>query len=275
MDAALQRRIQRYGWDRAADRYEPLWAASLAPGHAAMLDAAALRPGERVLDVACGTGVVTAAAAQAVGPGGDVLGVDLSARMVDAARARRVSQGAGAMRVERMDAEALDLPDAGFDVALCAFGLMYLPDPEAALREMRRVLRPGGRVAVSIWGARARCGWAALFPIVDAEVASEVCPMFFRLGEDDALSAALAGAGFDAVVLRRLSTELRHVDGEEACDAAFVGGPVALAWSRLDEAARARARASYLSAIAPWRDGDGFAVPGEFVIGQARRPEGR
>ena len=78
-----------------------------------------------------------------------------------------------------MDAETLALPDAGFDVALNALGLMYVPEPEQAVREMRRVLRPGGRVGLAVWGERSRCGWAPVFEIVQAEVASDVCPRFF------------------------------------------------------------------------------------------------
>ena len=87
----------------------------------------------------------------------------------------------------RMDAEKLELPDASFDVALCALGLMYMPHPEQAVREMRRVLRPGGRMVIAVWGEHSLCGWSALFPIVDAEVASEVCPLFFQLGHKEGL----------------------------------------------------------------------------------------
>ena len=77
------------------------------------------------------------------------------------------------------------MPDASFDVALCALGLMYMPDPAQALREMQRVLRSGGRLVAAVWGDRTRCGWSAPFPIIDDEVASEVCPPFFRLGQRD------------------------------------------------------------------------------------------
>ena len=208
MDARLQRRVQRYGWDVAATDYEAMWAEQLAPAQDALLQRAALAPGEHVLDVACGTGLVTFAAARAVGATGSVLGVDLSERMVEAARDRALALGLVQARFTRMDAERLELPDASVDVALCALGLMYLPDPEAALAEVWRVLRPGGRWVAAVWGERARCGWAALFGIVDSEVASEVCPLFFRLGQGDALARAAAAQGFAATHTQRLATTL-------------------------------------------------------------------
>jgi ubiquinone/menaquinone biosynthesis C-methylase UbiE len=266
MDERLQRRVQRYGWDLAALQYEPLWRAQLAPAQDALLYAAAIAPGERVIDVACGTGLVSLAAARAVGSRGRVLGVDLSEQMVAAARDRAAATAH--TQFMRMDGEALDaVPSAGFDVALCALGLMYLPSPERALREMARVLRPGGRIALAVWGERAHCGWAPVFSIVEAEVASEVCPLFFRLGQRDMLARCCAAAGFEAVAQRRIAVTLDYGSADEACDAALIGGPVALAWSRFDATTRARVRARYMQAIEPWRQGDsGYRMPGEFVI---------
>ena len=266
MDARLQRRVQRYGWGLAAATYEPLWQAPLAGVQAgvqaALLARAALAPGEQVQDLACGTGLVTLPAARAVGPGGRVIGVDIAGRMVEALRQRATAAGLAQVQAQRMDAEQLALPDASVDVVLCALGLMYLPDPAQALREARRVLRPGGRAVFAVWGERARCGWAALFGIVDAEVRSEVCPLFFSLGQGDALAALCLGAGLAVCTEQRLQTTLGHADGGQACDAAFAGGPVALAWQRF----KARARARYLEVTAAWHLEGGYRIPAEFVI---------
>ncbi|MDP3833503.1 MAG: methyltransferase domain-containing protein [Hydrogenophaga sp.] len=272
MEPRLQRRVQRYGWDLAADDYETLWQAQLAPAQALLLQQVALAPGEQVLDLACGTGLVSLPAADRVGARGHVLGADLSQRMVDAARQRALVHPQPNASFVRMDAEQLDLADGGFDVALCAFGLMYLPEPEQAVSEMARVLRPGGRIGLAVWGERARCGWAALFPIVDAEVASDVCPLFFRLGQADTLARVCTGAGLHAVQEHRLVTTLHYANADEACRAAFAGGPVALAWSRFDTAVRARVCQRYLEAIEPWRDGPRYAVPAEFVVVTAALP---
>ena len=274
MDARLQRRIQRYGWDLAAAHYEPLWRGQLAAAQDELLARARIAPGERVLDVACGTGLVALAAASAVGTAGQVVGVDLSGRMVEEARERARARGLVQARFARMDAERLVLPDASFDVATCALGLMYMADPALALAEMHRVLRPGGRIVVAVWGERARCGWSAVFRIVDAEVESDVCPLFFRLGQGDTLARLCAAAGFDAVEQHRVDATLAYGDADEACGAAFVGGPVALAWSRFGEEVRERVCQRYLEAIEPWRDEGAYRLPGEFVVVSARKAAG-
>jgi ubiquinone/menaquinone biosynthesis C-methylase UbiE len=266
MDARLQRRVQRYGWDLASNDYDPLWQEQLAPARMGTLDLAALAPGEHVLDLACGTGLLTLAAADAVGASGKVVGTDLSGQMVDVARQRAAERQLRNVTFARMDAETLDLPDATFDVVTCSLGLMYVPDPVRAVREWLRVLKPGGRVAIGVWGKRVNCGWSPVFPIVDAEVETEVCPLFFSLGEPGSLATLCRDAGFADVHEERIATILKYRDADEACDAVFVGGPVALAWSRFDRDVRARVRTRYKHAIEPWRRSQGYRIPGEFVI---------
>ncbi len=272
MDARLQRRVQRYGWDLAVDAYARHWHGPLAGVQGQVLAMAAPAAGEAVLDLACGTGVVSVAAADAVGAAGQVVGVDIADAMVQAARQRAQGLRLGQARFERMDAEQLDLPDASFDVVLCTLGLMYLPDPGAALRELRRVLRPGGRAVLAVWGERGRCGWAPLFGIVDAEVHSAVCPLFFGLGQGAALAQACATAGLHVSAQQRRSDWLAYAGAEQACAAAFAGGPVALAWSRFDATVRQRVQARYLAAIAAWRVGQDYRVPAEYLIVAAQRP---
>ena len=271
MDARLQLRIQRYGWDRAAPSYELAWKQALAPATAAVLHAAKLRPGERVLDVACGSGLLTRAAWDAVASeGGEVVGTDISEIML-----AQAAEQSPDCRFVRADAQQLDefVPVGHFDAVLCGLGLMYMPDPEAALVIMARCLRPGGRMAVSVWGERRACGWAEIFPIVDSRVRSEVCPMFFRVGTGTTLEVALREAGLVDLQLSHPPTTLHYIDADAACDAAFLSGPVALAYSRFDEATRLSVRAEYLASIEPWRYGEQFDIPGTFVIGYGRRPE--
>lgn len=273
MDAKLQRRIQRFGWDKAADSYEIGWRESLAAVQTRMLEVAAPRPGERVLDTACGTGLVTFPLARSVTGSGSVVATDISQAMIDRVQHEATRLGMSQVDAFRSDAEALDtLADNTFDLVTCALGFMYYPDPRQALCEIMRVLKPGGRTAITIWGARKNCGWAGIFPIVEARVSSTVCPLFFQLGTGRAFASLMEAVGFTGVADERLSSILQYPDASSACDAAFVGGPVALAYSRFDANIRATVRAEYVESIRDFRFDEGYRIPGEFVIATARKP---
>ena len=266
MDAKFQTRVQRYGWDKAAPFYEKAWQAQLEPAQTLLLDCALIEPGSNILDVACGTGLVTFRAAALAGQGGRVVGTDISEQMVTKARDRARGIGIANVSFERMDAQDLKLPDGSFDIVLCALGLMYVPDPQKVVAEFHRLLRPGGRAAAAVWGERSKCGWAEIFPIVDARVQSEVCPMFFGLGTGQSLQHAFASAGFHNLRCERLVSTLRYKNADETCEAAFVGGPVALAYDRFPDEVRAEARKEYVASISQYRDGEGYSIPGEFVV---------
>ena len=265
MDPRLQRRVQRYGWDKAVDDYEAGWRAQLEPAQSLMLDMVALQAGEHVLDVACGTGLVSFRIVDAVGEEGAVVGTDISGEMVDAARRLAAERRIDNVRFERFDAEDLNLDCQPFDAAVCALGLMYVPNPVGAVEEMRRLLKSGGRAGAAVWGARAKCGWADIFPITDARVASEVCPMFFHLGTGDMLAHCFADAGCTDIRAERLEVNLAYASDDEALGAAFRGGPVALAYNRFDDATKQAVHSEYLRSIADYRSGPGYEIPGEFV----------
>jgi ubiquinone/menaquinone biosynthesis C-methylase UbiE len=271
MDARLQLRVQRYGWDRAADVYDRAWSRQLAPAQDLLMEMAGLEEGETVVELACGSGLVTRRIADAVGSHGRVVGTDLSQGMLDRAAAALQRAGIPGVELRRMDAGGLDLPDGGFDAVLCSLGLMYVPDFGAAVGEMARVLRPGGRAVAGVWGARAACGWADIFPIVDARVESEVCPLFFQLGTGDTLAELMEASALSEVEVRRISTQLEYASPEEALEAAFAGGPVAMAYSRFDDAIRDEVHREYLESISAYRAGDGYRIPGEFVVARGTR----
>ncbi len=266
MEPRLQLRVQRYGWDKAAGYYEQYWHRQLAQVQERLLEAAKPRAAEHVLDVACGTGLVTFPVADLVGADGVVVGTDLSEEMVLAARENAEVRGNFIVAFERMGAEHLKLNDDSFDLVLCSLGLMYVPDPGKAMSEINRVLKPGGRVAVLVWGQRRNCGWAEIFPIVDARVASEVCPLFFRLGGEGVLKREMEVAGLVEIQVERITSTLAYASGEEACLAAFAGGPVALAYQRFDDRTREEVHTEYLASIAAYRQGTGYEIPGEFII---------
>jgi ubiquinone/menaquinone biosynthesis C-methylase UbiE len=271
MDARLQLRVQRYGWDRAAADYEGGWAVQLRPAQNRLMAMADLQPGERVLDLAAGTGLITFPAAQAVGPEGTVVATDISDAMVAMVKGEAARRGLAQVSAQRADAESFPFEEASFDAVLCGLGLMYAPDPVASLTGGHRVLRPGGRYVAAVWGDRRRCGWAEIFPIVEKRVSSEVCPLFFQLGTGEALALRMEMTGYHDIATERITTELEYDSADAALGAAFIGGPVAMAYSRFDEATRAEAHAEYLASIAGYRRGDGYRIPGEFVVVRGER----
>ena len=130
---------------------------------------AAPEPGERVLELACGPGSVGIAAAALVGDGGEVVLSDVAPAMTAIAAARAESLGLENVSTRVLDLEQIDEPDESYDVVVCREGLMLVPDPVRAARELRRVLRPGGRVAVRVWGPRERNPWlGVVFDAVSA-----------------------------------------------------------------------------------------------------------
>ena len=266
MEPSLQRRIQRYGWDKASNLYEIYWHRQLKPAQDVLLQMAHVQNGEHVLDIACGTGLVSFRLVEEVGENGLVVGTDISDKMVEVASSIATQKKYSNINFLRMDAEDLQVPDSSFDVALCALGLMYFPNPIQALKEMYRILKPGGRAVAAVWGKRENCGWAEIFPIVDKRVASEVCPMFFSLGNDDMLSRSFLAAGFSMTSTQRIKTGLQYNSVNDACGAAFAGGPVALAYSKFNEETKAQVHAEYLASIEAYRNERKYNVPGEFVI---------
>ena len=192
---------------------EHLVPAVFAPWAPVLLDAAAVGIGHTVLDVACGTGVVAAAAAERVGPSGAVTGVDINPGMI-AVAAR--TQG---VRWAQADAARLPFPDGGFDRVLCQAGLQFVPDRLGALRAMRRVLRPGGRVALLVWRALLHSpGFAALADALHAVVGPEAAAVMrapFVFGDDPRpLVTLLDSAGFGDVEVQARAGTVRFASVE-------------------------------------------------------------
>jgi ubiquinone/menaquinone biosynthesis C-methylase UbiE len=175
---------------------------------------AALRPGERVLDVASGTGVIARLAAERVGPGGAVAALDLNPAMLSVARS--IPSTGAAIRWYETSAESMPLPDHAFDVVLCQLGLQFVADKSAALREMRRVLVPGGRVLVSTPPPN------AFFHVLDEAMTRHVgseagafVRMVFSLGDPATVERLFREAGFADVKVRTYAKELRLPEARE------------------------------------------------------------
>lgn len=266
MKPDLQRRVQKYGWDKASPYYDRGWQDQLWPAQERLLASMNIIAGDDVLDISCGSGLVTLPIAEAVTSAGSVTGIDLSVGMIEKARSRTDKLNFSHVTYRQMDAESLDFKDNSFDAVVCSLGLMYFPYPEKALAEMYRVVKPGAEVSTLVWGARKECGWASIFPIVDRRVKTDVCPLFFQLGTGNALKSAFESSGFEDVSSDRFSLHLNFEDDEQASVAAFWGGAVALAYQKFDDQTREEANQEYLDSIQSFKSGKGYEIPGEFVI---------
>lgn len=203
------------GWDRRFDWYSD----AFGPLMRWCCDAAGLAPGMRVLDVAAGSGQPAFEAAGRVGPGGRITAVDLSPDMVACAARRARALGLPNLEFLEMDAEDLRFPDGAFDAVMCACGLMFFPDAAGALAAIRRVLRPGGRLAVAVWDEPTRSTFmtvagrsvAQFFPPSPPDPKAPGGFRFSRRGELDAL---LLEAGFRDVRVesRPMTIELGSVE---------------------------------------------------------------
>jgi ubiquinone/menaquinone biosynthesis C-methylase UbiE len=233
------------------------------------LDRLDLGPTDRVLDLATGPGTAALLAAERV-PQGSVLGTDISDRFVEVATAATTSQAN--LRFARSPMEQLDLPDNSFDAASCVLGLMYAAPVEAALTELARVLAPGGRFASCVWGRRESCCFREIFPILGRKLDLEICPLFFALGAPGGFVDALERAGFVDVREERLDVMLSWRDDDEACAAAFDGGPGALPCNMFPDDVRQAVYDEYIASLEPFRKGAGFEAPAEFVYASAHLP---
>lgn len=262
-------------WERRADDVDE----AEAPVTALLVRRLAPGPGDRVLELACGPGGLGLAVAPLVGPEGEVVCSDLVPEMAAAAAARATARGLRQVTTAVLDLEAIDVPDAGFDGVVCREGLMLAADPARAVRETARVLRPGGRVALAVWGPRDRNPWLGW--VLDAageqlgtEVPPPGVPGPFSLADRELLGSLLRDAGLADVVVEDCEVRSRHVDAAAWFErTTTLAGPLGQLVAGLPEASRA-AMVERLRQLADGhRDGDGMDLPGLALVVSGRRPE--
>jgi SAM-dependent methyltransferase len=205
--AQMRERWQRgaAGWGRRADSIQEFGM----PVSVWMIDQLDLQPGQRVLELACGPGDTGFLAAEQVRPGGVVIETDASEAMLGVAKGRARDLGATNVEFKRMELEWLDVPAASVDAILCRWGLMFAIDRGTAVGEMRRVLRPGGRLALAVWDRPELNPWAtiptrALIELGHVEPPDPTAPGMFVLADPDGLRELLESAGLIDVVVQSL-----------------------------------------------------------------------
>lgn len=227
-----------------------------------LIDIAALRPGERVLDVACGTGIVARLAAERVGTTGTVAGLDLNPGML--AVAQSVAPPDVSIEWHEASAEGMPLPDEAFDVVISQMGLQFVPDKLAALREMRRVLVPGGRLAINTPGPI-----TPFFAIMADALARHINPelagfvhQVFSLHDPDEIRNLLGDAGFHDIDVQPHAKMLRLPPPEEFLWQYLQSTPLAAAVAQADAESRA---ALEHDVVAQWQK---FVENGQLVSEQ-------
>ncbi len=257
-DPETIRAFEHRGWERAAPRYAATFAHASGGFVAALLDAARVGVGTRVLDLACGTGLATAAAA---GRGAVAVGRDFSAAMLREARTAHP-----ALRFDEGDAEDLPYPDASFDAVIANFGVHHFARPERAAAAAWRVLRRGGIFAFTAWAIPAEnVAWRLLFDAIAAHGdprAAKTPPSGGDLGRPEAALAILEAAGFAACAAGRELREWRLAAPGGLVESLRQG---TVRTAALIEAQPATALPAIVAAVEraalPYRRGDGFAVP--------------
>jgi ubiquinone/menaquinone biosynthesis C-methylase UbiE len=242
-----------------------------------LVEAIAPQPGQVVLDVAAGPGETGFMVAEAVGPEGRVIASDLAPTMVAAARRGAEARGLANVDCRLMDAQALDLDGDSVDAAISRLGLMLVPDPGAAFRELRRVVRPGGTLAYAVIGAPDHNQWMAL--MMGALMQNGHQPVTgnpfelggpFGLSSPDVNAEMLRAAGFVDIQIEQVpgAMEVTDVDDYWATQSSLAG-PVKATVERLTDDERATVRATLTDMMVPFEVDGGFALPSRLVAVRA------
>ena len=274
-DPVQYKETTREQWQETAeawDRWGPTLEKWLGEATEVMLDLAGVGPGARVLDVAAGAGGQSIAAARRVGPSGVVLATDISSRILEYAERQATAAGLTNIQTKTMDGEEIDVEASFYDAVISRVGLIYFPDQQAALKGMRRALKPGGRVAAIVYSTPERNGFFSI-PVSIVRRRAELPPAApgqpgpFSLGGDGVLAATLARAGFRNVEVRVVAAPLRMASAAECLRFERESfGALHQMLGGLDEAARDAAWQEIERELARFEGEQGFEAPCELLV---------
>jgi len=233
------------------------------------------QPGDTVLELAAGPGDVGFAVAPLLGEEGRLISSDFSSEMLEVARRRAAELGLGNVEHRRIDAEDIPLEDDCVDGVLCRFGLMLMPDPEAAVAEIRRVLRPSGRLALAVWSTGQRNPWVTvagriLVELGHAPPPDPNAPGPFVLAEPERLRGLLAGGGFGAVHIEEVPLVMTYDDVEDfVAVSTETSGMLARIWAEVSDAEREVIKSRLAEDFAPFAIEGRYELPGVAVVTSA------
>lgn len=249
-------------WDRRFEWYSSVFR----PMAEWCCTAARLAPGMNVLDVACGSGLPAFAAAERVGSTGRVTGIDFSLPMLESAARRARRTGLAQLEFLEMDAENLAFDDASFDAVTCTCGVMFFPDADRAVAEMRRVLKPGGRVAIAAWDEPSKstfltAGGAAVAQFFPPAAPNPNAPGGFRFSAPGSLEGLLRVAEFRNIVVESVPVPIELASPEEYWDVfTDMAAGIKMKIEALAEPDRARLRANVEETVRRHVGGSGFRL---------------
>ncbi len=259
-------------WDEAAERYEKLSNSLFARTAEEFVNFAGLRKKWRVLDVACGPGIASRAAAAKVDERGSVLAVDLAPGMIARAKAAPIAKRSAAIEYAEMDVHALPLESNSFDAVISQLGLMLFASPDKALSEMTRVTKPGGIVACLVQGRREKMLFTSLILHAIVECDPELraphgAPTLYTFGPDGAIDAAFACAGLRELSTKRLTGAFRFASPEEYWNTMTEGaGRTGAMLRSLDDKGQAWVKKTVLRRAAKNKTRSGIEIPYEFMM---------
>ncbi len=241
-----------------------------------LVDAIRPQPGHTVLELAAGPGDTGLLAAELIAPGGMLISSDVAQPMLDVARERARELRIDNLEFRVLNAESIELESASLDAVICRWGYMLLADPAAALRETRRVLRPGGRVALSVWDSAERNPWASVAVeemqrVVGGDEGHPGEPGMFALAQPGRVEELVHGAGFTEVEVDALDLTFAYADLDEWWeDRVALSIPFADALAELDPGRRDQVRAAIDERLGRFTQPDGsLRVPGRTLVAAA------
>ena len=259
------------GWERRREELEEVTRAV----SEWMVRALDPQPGDTVLELAAGPGGTGFAAAALLGEEGRLISSDFSPAMVEVARRRAAELGLGNVEHRVIDAEEIPLDDGSVDGVLCRFGFMLMPDPAAALAETRRVLRPGGRLALAVWGHAQRNPWISIAGRILAELSlapppEPGTPGMFVLADEERLRELLEGAGFGVERVEEVPVLFEFADVDDyIVRSRDTGGMFARIWRDASDEDREAITTRIGEDFAPFASDGGYELPGVAVVAAA------